>query len=418
MKKFRRILLLLAVGMVAFLGIVYAVVSWNAYGRTYDNVKDIPARKVGILLATSPITPQGKRNSSFGNRIKAAIELYKAGKIKIIVASGGDYEINKDSIFTKYGCDEPWAIRDSLVAHGIPSKDIKLDYNGTRTLYSVVKAKQVYNLDSITLISQKYHNERAIFQADHYGLNAIGYNAAPAINRYSYIRNAVREIFARVKLFVDIWFTKTPTFNAVVPADRSKEMEDWLNYQDSFNGIPVRIYYSRAKQADGLYKVFGVMRGKPYYYNDMYGYFLWLPKGVGYNQRGEDLIGSRGNVFYNSDSTLVVSAYARTCSDVLTESPDYADSLKVSQMEFLKSFGRVQLLKNSSDTIIAEVKIDHAKGKMHLTDVMLSKSVLIQRGHDYDVAISLSIFYADTLSYRKPEFLKILRDYPNSPQQQ
>ena len=179
----------------------YGIVSWNASGRTYDDVKDIPHNKYALLLATSPITPGGSHNFYFDNRIKATDELYKAGKIDYIIATGGDY--TKDH---KFGCDEPAAIRDSLVARGIPQDRIILDYDGTRTLNSIVNAKQVYKLDSVTLISQKYHNERAIYLSDKNGIFAIGYNAAPSHIHHSRIKNTAREIFARPKMFIDIIF--------------------------------------------------------------------------------------------------------------------------------------------------------------------------------------------------------------------
>ena len=69
-------------------GCYYAVV-WNASGRTYDSVSDIPHNRVGLLLAASPITPGGAHNFYFENRIKSADELYKAGKVDYIIASGG-----------------------------------------------------------------------------------------------------------------------------------------------------------------------------------------------------------------------------------------------------------------------------------------------------------------------------------------
>lgn len=179
----------------------YALVSWNASGRTYDNVGDIPHNKYALLLATSPITPRGTHNFYFDNRIKATVDLYKAGKVDYIIASGGDY--TKDH---KFGCDEPAAIRDSLVIHGIPEDRIILDYDGTRTLNSIVKARQVYKLDSVTLISQKYHNERAIYLSDKNDIYAIGYNAAPSHIRRTRIKNTFREIFARPKMFIDVLF--------------------------------------------------------------------------------------------------------------------------------------------------------------------------------------------------------------------
>ncbi len=180
------------------------IVVGNASGRTYNDVDPIPHNRYGLLLATSPITPGGAHNFFFDNRIKATDELYKAGKIDFIIASGGDY--TKEH---KNGCDEPAAIRDSLVVRGIPADRIILDYEGVRTLNSIVKAKEIYGLDSVTLISQKYHNERAIYLADHYGLHAIGYNAEPSPIRRNRIKNTLREYFARVKMFIDINTLKT-----------------------------------------------------------------------------------------------------------------------------------------------------------------------------------------------------------------
>lgn len=185
--------------IILFLIGCYGVVSWNASGRTYNEVAEIPHNKYALLLTTSPITRGGIHNFYFDNRIKATDELYKAGKIDYIIASGGDY--TKDH---KFGCDEPAAIRDSLVARCIPEERIILDYDGTRTQKSILKAKQVYKLDSVTLISQKYHNERAIYLSDKNGLYAVGYNAEPSHIRRSRIKNTIREILARPKMFIDI----------------------------------------------------------------------------------------------------------------------------------------------------------------------------------------------------------------------
>ena len=203
MKKREKRIGLIAIGFVSVLLVIiscHCIVVWNASGETYDNVSDIPHNKVGLLLATSPITPGGAHNYYFENRIKAADELYKAGKIDFIIASGGDYTQSQ-----KNGCDEPGAIRDSLVARGVPIEQIILDYEGTRTLNSIAKAKQVYGLDSLMLISQKYHNERAIYIADQYDIHAIGYNAEPSPIRRNRIKNTLREYLARVKMFIDLY---------------------------------------------------------------------------------------------------------------------------------------------------------------------------------------------------------------------
>lgn len=202
-----RIIIALSLGIILFIlliiGTSYATVTYNASGRTYDNIDSIPHNRYGLLLATSPTTPRGTHNYYFDFRIIAADELYKAGKIEYIIASGGDYR-NKE----KYGCDEPRSILDSLVARGVPSERIILDYDGTRTINSISKAKNVYGTDSITLISQKFHNERAIYQADHFGIHTVGYNALSHHRGRTLIKNLLRESLARPKMFLDLIFVK------------------------------------------------------------------------------------------------------------------------------------------------------------------------------------------------------------------
>lgn len=192
--------------VIVVIAICYIVVSANASGRTFDNVDDIPHTRVALFLATSPVTRLGAHNYYFENRIRKADELYKAGKVDYIIASGGDYTKSG-----KYGCDEPKAILDSLVKRGIPAERIILDYEGTRTLNSIAKAKEVYGLDSVTIISQQYHNQRAIYLADRYGLHAVGYNAPPSPIFRNRVKNTLREFLARVKLFMDIATDKSPT---------------------------------------------------------------------------------------------------------------------------------------------------------------------------------------------------------------
>ena len=191
------LIIVIALIIVAIIG-CYVAVSINADGKTYDKVEDIPYNKVGLLLGTSPITRQGGHNYYFDNRIKAAATLYHSGKIKKIIASGGDYSNSEN------GCNELSAMRDSLMARGVPDSVITLDYQGTRTLNSIVNAKTVYGLDSITIISQEYHNERAIWLAEHYGLHAIAYNAFTPDITTKKIKNISREFLARVKMFIDI----------------------------------------------------------------------------------------------------------------------------------------------------------------------------------------------------------------------
>ncbi|MDE5810971.1 MAG: YdcF family protein [Muribaculaceae bacterium] len=197
-KIFKWSIVIIAI-IVALIAMCDIIVSKNATGKMYDNVESIPHRKVGLILGTSPIfTWNGRRNYYFDNRIKAGADLYKAGKVDWLVVSGGDYRN------TENGYDEPVAMRDSLMKQGVDSAHIILDYDGTRTLNSIAKMRDVYCQDSIIIISQKYHNERALYQAKHLGIEAIAFNAETPGRRTSWLRNRGREVLARVKLFIDV----------------------------------------------------------------------------------------------------------------------------------------------------------------------------------------------------------------------
>ena len=201
MKRRRIIIWSIAIIVVIIAVIVMCdiIVARNASGKTYDDVDSIPHRKVGLILGTSPIsTWNGRRNYYFDHRIKAGAELYKAGKVDWLVVSGGDYRNPKS------GYDEPVAMRDSLMKQGVDSTRIILDYDGTRTLNSIAKMRDVYCQDSITIISQKYHNERALYQAKHLEIDAIAFNAKTPGRHTSWWRNRGREVLARVKLFMDV----------------------------------------------------------------------------------------------------------------------------------------------------------------------------------------------------------------------
>lgn len=198
-------------------------VSHYADGRLYNDTDNVPHRKVGLILGTSPVsTWNGRRNYYFDHRVRAGAALYKAGKVDWLVVSGGDYRN------TGNGYDEPVAIRDSLMKQGVDSVRIILDYDGTRTLNSIAKMRDVYSQDSITIISQKFHNERALYQAKHLGINAIAYNAETPGRRRSWLRNRGREVLARVKLFIDIASGLHPDIKEPVVRDFTNVKSDVL----------------------------------------------------------------------------------------------------------------------------------------------------------------------------------------------
>lgn len=172
----------------------------NAKGKTFSSIDSIKYNKVGLLLGTTPQARVTKvTNYFFIYRMDATERLYKAGKIEKILISGDEDSMD--------GINEPECMRDSLVARGVPLSDIILDGKGYRTINSVVNANKLFGLKSFTIISQKFHNERAIYQAEHLALdleNVQAFNAEMPKTRRAYL-TSVREYFARVKMFIDLF---------------------------------------------------------------------------------------------------------------------------------------------------------------------------------------------------------------------
>jgi len=170
--------------------------------KTFNTVTEIPHNRVGLVLGTSNRLTNGLPNLYYSYRIHATLELYKAKKIDYVLVSG-----DNGSIYY----NEPNTIKKDLMKGGIPADKIFLDFAGFRTLDSMVRAHIVFGLDSVTVISQQFHNERAIFLAEKKGMTAIGYNAND-IKGKGGGKVQAREYLARVKVFLDLIFKTKPKF--------------------------------------------------------------------------------------------------------------------------------------------------------------------------------------------------------------
>lgn len=185
-----------AVAILAVVAVVFANVSVSrfAQGALYSDTKEVPYNQVGLLLGTSRYLGSGEPNPYFDNRIAAAGDLYDAGKIEVIVASG-------DNAHRSY--NEPILMKQELIRRGVPERAILLDYAGFSTLDSVIRVHRVFGQERFTVISQEFHNERALYIARHNSLEAVGYNARPVSGALG-IRTSVREYLARVKAVLDV----------------------------------------------------------------------------------------------------------------------------------------------------------------------------------------------------------------------
>ncbi len=161
----------------------------------YSDTALTPKKRVGLVLGTSKLTTDSRSNLYFKYRVSATVDLYKSGKISKILVSGDNGQ---------EGYDEPTDIKVALLQAGIPETDIYLDYAGFRTLDSIVRAKKIFGLDELTIISQQFHVERALFIANHYSINAIGYSAKD-VKGVGGIKTNLREKLARVKTILDLY---------------------------------------------------------------------------------------------------------------------------------------------------------------------------------------------------------------------
>ena len=194
-------LALLGVPLMVVLAIAWANIaaSWAARGRTFDSIAATPSSDVGLVFGTSDRT-KGRENLYFKHRVEAAAALWNSGKIRTLIVSGDN---------RAHDYNEPEKMKRALLKLGVPAQNIVCDYAGLRTLDSVVRAKKIFGLNSILFISQRFQNERAIYIAKAHGLDAIGHNARDVDARTG-VKTRVREIGARVKMWLDVNILDTP----------------------------------------------------------------------------------------------------------------------------------------------------------------------------------------------------------------
>lgn len=184
----------LTAGVIFFYWIEYANKK-----KLYDDVSAIPACYAGLVLGTSAHLAGGSDNLYFTYRIDAAVKLFEAGKVKKLILSG-DNRVND--------YNEPKDMKKALIKRGIPDSCLVLDYAGLRTFDSMVRCKKVFGQDSVIVISQQFHNARALFIADKTGLTAFGFNAKKVTTQKA-VKMKFREFLSRIKCVLDLYVFNT-----------------------------------------------------------------------------------------------------------------------------------------------------------------------------------------------------------------
>ena len=167
-----------------------------------DKLEVLPKTKVAVVLGTAPNLVSGYQNYYFTYRIEAATKLYQSGKVTHFILSGDHGRKNYN---------EPEAMKQALIKSGVPENVIYLDYAGFRTLDSMIRANEIFGQNEFIVVSQEFHNQRAVYIARQNGINAYGYNAKD-VNKNAGLKTNIREYFARTKVFIDSFFGIQPKF--------------------------------------------------------------------------------------------------------------------------------------------------------------------------------------------------------------
>ena len=202
LKKSFYTILILAISSLLFTFFVYFRIEKSTEEFVTDKLEILPKTKVAVVLGTAPNLVGGYQNYYFTYRIEAATKLYKSGKVTHFILSGDHGKKNYN---------EPEAMKQALIKNGIPENVIYLDYAGFRTLDSMIRAKEIFGQKEFIVVSQEFHNERAVYIARQNGINAYGYNAKD-VNKNAGLKTNIREYFARAKVFIDSFFGVQPKF--------------------------------------------------------------------------------------------------------------------------------------------------------------------------------------------------------------
>ncbi len=182
-------------GILACIFMAAANILISSYEKyTFNSVSELKPVHCAILLGTSKWLKGGKRNLYYQYRIVAAAELYNSGKCKKIIVSG-------DNGTMQY--NEPMTMKRDLVKMGVKWDDVICDYAGFRTLDSIIRFKEIFGQKDGIVVSQKFHNTRAVYIGRSYGIELSGLNARD-VNVYYGFKTKIREIFSKTMCLLDV----------------------------------------------------------------------------------------------------------------------------------------------------------------------------------------------------------------------
>ena len=206
MKLWKRILLILLVVENFFLLLVLCINGYVVLSTKRNILSVDEAAKLEnvdcILVLGCGVYADGTPSAMLTDRLKQSIALYDAKAAPKLLMSGdhGQEDYNEVSVMKQYA-----------VNTGVPSSDIFMDHAGFSTYESIYRAKEIFGVKKVIIVTQKYHLHRALHIARAFGLEAYGVSADLRDYRGQFYRD-LREILARNKEFLSCIFKPKPTY--------------------------------------------------------------------------------------------------------------------------------------------------------------------------------------------------------------
>ncbi|MFI0353223.1 vancomycin high temperature exclusion protein [Actinomadura sp. 9N407] len=158
-----------------------------------ESVQDVPAAPVALVLGAG-VRPDGSASLSLSQRLDLAAGLYRSGKVEVLLVSGDNRTKNYD---------EPSVMRDYLLRHGVPARRIVRDYAGHDTWDSCTRAKRVFGVNRLTVVTQSFHLPRAVVLCRAAGIETNGVGSNVWIKHATTLGYA-REPIAMLKAMTDV----------------------------------------------------------------------------------------------------------------------------------------------------------------------------------------------------------------------
>jgi SanA protein len=200
-RKIKRATALILLFGIAFYILVNLNIYFESKGYIYSDPDQIPGSYTALVLGAS-VYSSGRPSTILADRLDKAIELYEHKKIKRFLLSGDHAKPHYDEVNN---------MKNYLIEQGIPDSIIFMDHAGFDTYNSMVRAKDIFEVDSLIVVTQQFHLPRAIYIARQKGLHVNGYTA----DKRSYTSMPYlyfRESFADIKAFFDVLFDTNPVF--------------------------------------------------------------------------------------------------------------------------------------------------------------------------------------------------------------